>query len=77
VEQSRIVKYYLKFHNVFESRGMIFYPTIVDSEFLLFVVAPVLRFPLSIVVISLLVVAIEVIIGLSANIWSIINLKNM
>lgn len=74
---SKIVYYYLKIKNITEKRGFFFYPTIVDSEFLLFVIAPIFKFPFVIIAVSLVFIAIEVILGLTAVIWIIKNLNNM
>ncbi|MCD6099031.1 MAG: CDP-alcohol phosphatidyltransferase family protein [Candidatus Marinimicrobia bacterium] len=75
-KHSKIAKYWIKLKDIAEKHGIFFHPTIVDSEFLLFVIAPIFKFPPVIVATSLVFVAIGVILGLSAAIWSIRNLKD-
>ena len=41
---SRLVQLYLKLRRLFMKKGMIFYPTVVDAEFLIFVISPLFSF---------------------------------
>ena len=56
-----IIKIYQKLNNFFGKRGFFFYPTMVESEFMLFVVAPIVGFSVTSISMAVLFMAIDAI----------------
>lgn len=71
VKKSFIQEIYLKVRNIFSSRGFLFYPTVVDAEFVLLVVAPILGFSMSIIYIAILFCAIDGLLAIFSSIFII------
>jgi len=73
VKKSFMQEVYLKVRNTFSSRGFLFYPTVVDAEFVLLVIAPIFGFSTSIIFIAILFCAIDALLANFSSLFISMN----